>query len=202
MKILDPALKAELESQEYIQTILLETIIRTTTLRYTSWSQAVLLEEYLYEAHGMRVKNIGYSSANIVDSVSVDLDDVDRTIFSLFGDDAIGDFPFKLRLAVLDHYGKVIGSVVVFTGSITQWDYVPGKISVVAASIFQQWNRMTTSKFSGSCRWRVFKGIECRYSGSGLSCDRTYSQCVAYNNDVNYGGFRWLPSMVNKRLTV
>lgn len=38
------------------------------------------------------------------------------------------------------------------------------------------------------CYWK-FKGVECKYVGSGDTCNKSLSQCEGYNNSHNYGGF-------------
>jgi len=39
------------------------------------------------------------------------------------------------------------------------------------------------------CRYEEFKGSLCKYSGGQTECDRTFTQCIAYGNEANFGGF-------------
>lgn len=39
------------------------------------------------------------------------------------------------------------------------------------------------------CRYKVFKGAYCGYSGSESDCDRTFSRCKALGNQSRFGGF-------------
>jgi phage-related protein len=39
------------------------------------------------------------------------------------------------------------------------------------------------------CRYRTFKGLECGYSGTETSCNRTYTRCKALGNQQRFGGF-------------
>lgn len=48
------------------------------------------------------------------------------------------------------------------------------------------------------CSW-IFKGAECKYSGSAQVCSKTLQRCRELNNVVNFGGF---PSIPYKRLIV
>jgi|ERR1035437_1134567 hypothetical protein len=41
----------------------------------------------------------------------------------------------------------------------------------------------------------LFKGPACAYSGHVESCDRTYVACKALGNQLNYGGFRTMPTV-------
>ena len=203
MKNIIPALRAALESETYAQALLLYINVYADTFLFTTWDEVLVFDGSLYTPRGMAVQSINYSSANIVNNVTMEIDDVDRALLSVLGDVDAGVFPVKITYCVISLVDRsILGNVVVFTGNVGHWEYVPGKVKITAASIFEQWGRVTTSKFSGSCRWRVFRGEECKYSGPGIRCDRTYDQCVSYSNEINFGGFRWLPSMVNKRLSI
>lgn len=200
MKNLPIALKDALESQELIQALLVNMTVGGHEFKFTSWSSPVLYNSSLFYPRGLDLSNISFSATNIVDSVRIDFDDVDRGLYSAFGDQDAGNFPITLTLVILNSTWKVVTNLDVFRGTIDQWDYKPGKLSLVAASIFAQWAQVTTSKFSGSCRWKVFRGLECKYAGTGTECDRTYDQCKTYGNIENFGGFRWLPSLAARRL--
>ena len=39
------------------------------------------------------------------------------------------------------------------------------------------------------CRYKVFKGHQCGYSGSATSCDRTIDTCRNLGNSARFGGF-------------
>jgi hypothetical protein len=43
--------------------------------------------------------------------------------------------------------------------------------------------------YGSTCRYKYFKGAECKYGDSETTCNRTLDQCVTYANDVNFGGF-------------
>jgi hypothetical protein len=201
MKTLPPAMKTDLESKAYIQALLLDfDNVGAKDFKFTTWGTRVLHSSTLYEPHGMLVNNISSSSSQIVDRVRIALDDTNREIINLLGRYDLGEYPVTITFVVLDHIGKVKASLIIFKGDLTQWEYQPRTLSTVVSSIFYQLSRVTTSQYSCSCRWRKFKGTECGYSDEGLKCDRTYDQCVAYGNEVNFGGFRWLPSLVKKRI--
>jgi len=40
----------------------------------------------------------------------------------------------------------------------------------------------------------------CRYAGGETWCDRTWERCLALNNTINFGGFRWLPGLFDKEV--
>lgn len=202
MKPLLPSLVEALESQEYRQAILFSLDVNYFHFRFTSWSQSIFHGGYEYIPRGMVFNDLAQSSSAIVDTLSLDLDDVNRELIDELGDLKVEAFPVVVTYVIVDSIGQEVFDLVYFDGFLDHWAYVPGKIMLTAASILLQHQRSTTSTFSGSCRWVVFKGPYCKYTGSGTECDRSYSQCEANQNEVNFGGFRWLPSMVTKKFIV
>lgn len=50
--------------------------------------------------------------------------------------------------------------------------------------------RFPPDRFYGlTCRYKIFKGAECRASVPYDTCDRSYDTCESYNNLSNFGGF-------------
>jgi len=41
---------------------------------------------------------------------------------------------------------------------------------------------------------------QCLYAGAETWCDRTYARCTVLGNTDNFGGFRWLPSIIDKEV--
>lgn len=201
--------RAELESRAFIQALLIYMELPDADIRITNWSIAILHDSNLYYPRAFELYPVSYGTTRIVDDVTVIMDDTDKGLFGSFGDYDAGNYPFTLTWVVLDNSLRELSSVDIFKGTIDQWEYEPGKLVVTVASLFNQWARETTSRYSGSCRWRVFKGTECKYDGEVLECDRRYATCKSLipiggdedkGNTDNFGGFRWLPSMVNKRI--
>jgi hypothetical protein len=91
-------------------------------------------------------------------------------------------------------------SVVLFEGEIDRWQGPENEIEITVANIFSRWAQRTLAKQSASCRWKKFKGTECGYSGGQDWCDRTYTRCNALGNTASFGGFRWLPSIIDKEI--
>lgn len=40
----------------------------------------------------------------------------------------------------------------------------------------------------------------CRYMGPATACDKSWDKCKELKNTLNFGGFRWLPSVVGKKI--
>lgn len=90
---------------------------------------------------------------------------------------------------------KQVGKLTLFQGEIGEWTLSEGKIDLTMTNQFSRWNQQTLSNHSASCRWKVFKGTECTYSGAETWCDRSYERCLVLANSANFGGFRFLPSI-------
>ena len=199
MRVISQEVLDALASEEYRPAVLIKIDTETDILRYTTWDQPIFWNAcYWYNPRGFRVNAIKYGSSSIVDNVTVKLDDVNRELYKSLAE-PYGQTPIcTVRIAVLDQYGEVLGSATLFVGDVTEWFYTTGQLSLKVSSVFSQWATVTTSTFSGSCRWKVFKGVECGYLGTELDCDRTYSQCTSYSNTINFGGFRWVQSLDDK----
>jgi hypothetical protein len=162
----------------------------------------IIFDSNTYSPRGFSFDRVNYGAHFIVDSVEIALDNLDSVMTSIFVGGTPQGSPVKLELVVLDSSYAIIGSasVTVFEGEIDSWDLDEEKLAITVTSIFSQWSQRTLSKHSASCRWKKFKGTECGYSGGETWCDRTYARCVALANTANFGGFRWLPSIIDKEI--
>ena len=116
---------------------------------------------------------------------------------------AIVDKSSTLTLTVeltLTDFISTHASLTLFQGTLNSWGMREGQLRIEVSSILSRWNQQTLSKHSGSCRWKKFKGDECVYVGAATWCDRTYARCETLGNELNFGGFRWLPSIVGKEV--
>jgi hypothetical protein len=203
MKILPQALKDALKAQQFIQALLVSIKVADDQFYFTSWSTDIIHNSNTYRPRGMALGEMLSSASNLVDKVSLTFDDVNREIYASLGEHDAAKFPIDLSMLILDNLGKEVVSHVLFTGIIDKWNYRPGKTVIdIVNLIFVQWARVTFNSFSTHCRWREFRGPECNYPGGESECDRTYSKCFEYDNVVNFGGFRWVSSLINKKLTI
>lgn len=199
MRIITQAVLDALGSEEYRPTVILQITTESISLNYTMWDYPIFCNAcYLYTPRGFKVDAIKFGSSSIVDSVSVKIDDVSREVYKTIAEPYGQHVGCNVGIAVLDQAGEVLGTTNVFSGTVTEWGFSSGSISLRVSSIFSQWSTTTTSTFSGSCRWRIFKGKECTYTGSETRCSRTYSQCTTYGNTDNFGGFRWVQNLEEK----
>lgn len=201
MRTINASILTELEAEELRPFLLLSMNIDATIYRYTDCDVPIFLTNN-YSPLGFKFSNIKYSLSNIVDKVNIEIDNVDSVQTALF----VGGTPqggaVTLSLVVLDANLKIVNgsAVTMFQGEIDSWKLSETSLSVTITSIFYNWNQRTLSKHSPSCRWKEFKSTECSYAGASTWCDRTYPRCIALANTTNYGGFRWLPSIVDREI--
>ena len=156
---------------------------------------------------GFRYSPIKYSMGRIVDKATVELSMIDLPdmILAFAGGTPQGSLAI-IRRVLVDDDGSLVGgtSAMIFEGTIDGWNLTEDKLKINIVSQFVQWSHKALRLHSASCSWKKFKGDNsaspCMYSGSETWCDRTYTRCSALGNIVNFGGFRWLPSIVDKEI--
>lgn len=202
MRDIDSDILAELIKSEFRPFFLFDKEIDSTHYRYTDCDVPIVFGGNTYTPLGFDIAGINYSSRNIVDSVDIHIDNLDSVMTSLFVGGTPQGSTVTLDLVLLDASYDIVGpaSATIFEGTIDDWELDEEKLFETIVSIFSQWAQKTLSKHSASCRCKVFKGTECGYSGGGTWCDRTYARCQTLGNTDNFGGFRWLPSIVDKEI--
>ena len=61
------------------------------------------------------------------------------------------------------------------------------------------WNQKTLRIAQSTCPW-IFRGAECGYGGSASWCDQSYERCTALGNADRFGGFEFLPSIMERQV--
>ena len=85
-------------------------------------------------------------------------------------------------------------------GFISSWELSSdNQVRISIKNEAMLWAKKTLRIHSSSCPW-VFKGTECGYSGTATWCDRNYARCGELLNTDNYGGFRFLPSIMEREI--
>ena len=195
-------IKNAYESETYREARLIKLDISGEILLFTSWDTELLYDSEIYRPRGLIVNDIESTSGKVANSVSIRVDDVDRAIYSVLGDHGNENSSIIVWAVIINEKNLVISGISLFEGPIDFWDYEVGAINISGLSKFGRWARVTTSKFSVSCRWKEFKGAECQYTGTASECDRTYDFCSGIGNKANFGGFPFLADMVRRRIVL
>jgi hypothetical protein len=227
MRTIDSDIIAQLQANELRPFLLLSVEIDGTTYYYTDCDVPISFDSHEYTPRKFTPESVRYSNNEIVSSVTFTIDDIDMDLKAVFvgGTPQGGAVKYSLivlyenyqlystfnltttagdlltgggdYLVVSDNEGE---SAILFEGLIDDWEADETELRLTVKSIAIQWSRKNISKQSASCRWKVFKGTECAYSGAETWCDRTYARCEALGNTANFGGERWLPSIVGKSI--
>lgn len=154
-----------------------------------------------YESRGFEFESINYTLSNVMDDCTLRIDNLDSVLTSIFVGGNVEEKTASVYLGLINTAsGGILGTVLMFTGEVDSFEIDETELRLVIGSIFTRWSQQAFSKHSSSCRWKVFKGTKCGYSGTENECDKSYTRCLSLSNSANFGGFRWLPSIENKKI--
>ena len=198
MRVINASILAELASGSFKPFVVLHFNLESTDYYYTECDVPIVTGGNAYQPRGMEVGNVSYSAARIVDQAQISIDDVDQVLKGDFIGGTPQNMVVTVGLVALDSDNKVVVEVVTcFQGYLGEWAWTEGKIVFTVTHKINRWNQHTLNKHASSCRWE-FKGTECAYAGVATWCDRSYGRCSYLENQDNFGGFRWLPSIERK----
>ncbi len=201
-------IQAQLEAEELRPFYLLSMTISGTSYRYTDCDVPIHLTN-TYNPRGFQFQPVKYSMGQIVDKLTFSIDNLDSVFTALFTGSTPQGSAATLKMVVLDSSYQIVGdsAITLFEGELDSWELTENQLKATVTSLFHQWSQTTLSKHSPSCRWKVFNsstvgssGAECASTAGSTWCDRTYSRCIELSNSTNFGGFRFLPSLVDKEI--
>lgn len=153
-----------------------------------------------FETMPFEISTISYSAQATVDKVVVDIENVSLQMSAVFLNEDIMNKWGVVWIGFFDANNNIIGQPIeVFRGLVSTWKLSEPKASITIVNEFILWNKKTLRKYQSACRW-PFKGVECNYTGAATWCDQSYARCVAVANTDNYGGFRWLPDLMERQI--
>lgn len=171
---------------------------RYTNLDVDVWTDADgSLQQY--ESRGFKFDSINYSLSNVVDSLSMTIDNLDHRMTAIFGGPDIRGNKASIWVNVFNDTTS-LANVLLFSGQLDGFNLDETELRLSINSLFVNWQHSSFSKHSISCRWCKFQGIECRYAGAETGCDRSYETCIKLLNTAHFGGYRWLSDVENKTI--
>lgn len=176
--------------------------METTTPKYlTNADQKIYYEGKVYEAWGINFGGAEYSISPTVDKVNVELDNVDETFSQMLQTSEMRGKRFLMRLAALDQNMSVLGTVIHFDGIL---DVARAKKKSFKIDIYNHmilWKKKVPRRtHQPTCTWTFKDAVTCKYAGATTTCDKSWEECLSMGNSINFGGFRWLPSMADKQI--
>jgi hypothetical protein len=167
--------------------------------------EAYLITEQGYESNKFEtmpftLSTVNYSAKSSVDSVELEIGNVDLQMSAVFLNEDILNKWGVLKIGFFDSDNQIIHQAFkIFEGLVSTWTLSEPKASITLVNEFILWNKKTLRKYQSACRWS-FKSTECGYSGTETWCDQGYARCTALGNVDNFSGFRWLPDLMEKQI--
>jgi len=170
-----------------------------STYRYTDCDIDMYYGGNKYDHFPFSIGNVANSAGMSVDSLELDFANVNLIMSSiLLGEDVAGK-PCILSFFMVDSNYTIIEAEELFRGLVGEWDLTEGEARIKLVNEFILWSKRTLRTCQASCPWE-FKGTECTYSGAETWCDQSYDRCVVLANTDSFGGFRFLPSLEEKKI--
>lgn len=173
----------------------------SSTIYHTDLDIDVLWNSHTYQSRGLSFSAAEFSLSPQIDKISVELDNVNGEFSSFALGEEVRGKKCVIRLAALSAPATVLAASAKFAGVIDSCsiDHQRAKFEVYNPWLF--WKRKTPRRnHQASCPWSFKSAGLCQYNGSETWCDQSFDRCMAVNNQDNFGGFRFLPSLVNKQI--
>jgi len=192
---------AELAALEFRPFLLVDKVIASEHYRYTDCDVPLMSDGGIYLPLQLSLDTIKWSQRYLADTARISYDNIDETMTALYAGSVVQGEPTTIFLVTVDAAGTVIGeAVTLFPGYVDDWLLDETALDETLRSRVARGDVCTLKRYSPSCPWTVFKGTECGYAGDETWCDRTYARCRALANTDNFGGCRWLASLVTKEI--
>jgi len=199
MKTISTAVNAQLEAEQFVYCYTVEIRFGAGTVYYTDADRAVHYSDIRYSPIPISFADIAYAAALSVDQVTVEFGNANLTMSAyLLGEDA-RNRTIIISHAVLNSAGTCLGLTNLFQGIIGEWEITEDRATIRALNELVLWRKRPLRTASATCPW-VFKGTECGYAGAGAWCDQSFSRCAELANQANFGGFRFLPALMEKQV--
>ncbi len=199
MKTISTAINAQLEAEQFVYCYTVEIRFGAGTVYYTDADRAVHYSDIRYSPIPISFADIAYAAALSVDQVTVEFGNANLTMSAyLLGEDA-RNRTIIISHAVLNSAGTCLGLTNLFQGIIGEWEITEDRATIRALNELVLWRKRPLRTASATCPW-VFKGTECGYAGAGAWCDQSFSRCAELANQANFGGFRFLPALMEKQV--
>ena len=199
MKTISTAINAQLEAEQFSYFYTVELRLSAITLYYTDADRPVHYSDIRYTPAPLSFADIAYAAALSVDQVTVEFGNASLALSAyLLGEDA-RNRTIIISQGVMNAAGTVLGLTNLFQGIVGEWELTEDRATIRALNELVLWRKRPLRTASATCPW-VFKGTECTYAGAGGWCDQSYSRCAELGNQANFGGFRFLPALMEKQL--
>ena len=178
--------------------VFVEIAFSTGTQRYSSFDVDLFYDSNFYIANELRVNGLSFESDLSVDQAAIQLQNVNLTMSAiLFNTDEIFS-KVTVSVGALASTRVIYDLFTIFYGEVTGWTITEQSVVFRCSGLMSRWSKKTLRIAQGSCPWPI-GGDECQYAGSE-NCSQTLSRCRDFDNQINFGGFVYLPALQEKKI--
>jgi len=162
-------------------------------------SNAPFSEVKTFTPNAFKFGDISGSATLAVESIDIEIDDTDKTLAAIVLNEDIRNKWAILSVGAIDSE-YVVHVQEFLRGIIGGWQlYDENTLKITITNELVLWNKKPLRIQMSSCPW-VFKGPECGYVGGESTCDQTYERCRRLGNTDNFGGDRFINSLMQKEI--
>ena len=169
------------------------------TYRITDGDIPIIHEGETFLPIAFKFGDISGSATLAVESIDIEIDDTGKTLAAIVLNEDIRNKWAILSVGAIDSE-YVVHVQEFLRGIIGGWQlYDENTLKITITNELVLWNKKPLRIQMSSCPW-VFKGTECAYSGAESTCDQTYERCRFLSNTDNFGGDRFINSLMQKEI--
>lgn len=146
-----------------------------------------------YLSCGVSFQPISVSNDTEIDGGSLKVDNTTLDMGKLVLTHNLKKTKVEIIRALYEYLDDEDYSVTLFRGFLRQYRVSESDLELTMVSMFNLMQKGPKRLHWNYCPWG-FKGPECGYTGGDLTCDHTITDCQAKGNEVNFGGFPYLPA--------
>ena len=169
----------------------------SSAIRKTDCDVDLTVAGLVFESSTIRIGEVMQNAGLSVDSLDLILSTVDQSMVQTVLSQDVRGYQATIDLVAIDDDFKVVGTAPLWRGVIDDWDMNEQEITITVLNELFLWSKKTLRKCQASCRWE-FRGAECAYAGAETWCDQSYERCLALSNTDQFGGFRFLPAIMER----
>lgn len=199
MRSFDPNIVLELAKEGQRFFILFEMQLDSATYYYNNSDIDLWYSGSKYTSTDFTFGNIEQSGDLGVDTLLLKFNSADGIINALILSEDIMAKTIIISFICVDSSYQIIAAEPLFRGLISNYKIADKQSDIEVKTELVLWRKETLRKCQSSCRWE-FKGVECTYSGDITWCDQSYEHCTSLGNTNNFGGFRFLPDIIEQEI--
>ena len=171
-----------------------------TNLYLAEFERNLTYDGQEYVKFPVSFETIGENTRGEIDAIKLTLSNVSRLIQGYLETYNLRDKKVSIKSVWLDH----LDDTDAYLEDIFYIDnYTADQFNVVF-TLLSKYDvldlNLPSERYSRNyCRYKLFKGTECGYSGAETTCNRTLQRCREIGNTGRFGGF---PSIPQRRLIV